>query len=188
MRKITILVAALGTVTVPATAQAPMSPAARLAAQREAMRAFDFLDGTWRGPASSESGKFHTTQTERVGSLLDGTVKVIEGRSYDSSGRTMFNALGIISYDPVRRSYSMHSYAMSYSGDFPVEVRKDGFSWTQPAGPSASVRYTATISNGEWHETGDRIAGTGAPVRIFEMRLKRLGSTDWPAADPVPPK
>ena len=36
-------------------------------------------------------------------------------------------------------------YAMGYAGDYPLTVRPDGFSWSHPAGPGATTRYTATI-------------------------------------------
>jgi hypothetical protein len=60
-----------------------------------------FMDGVWRGPAwvIGPSGERHTiTQTERIGPFLDGSVKVIEGRGYDSEGKVTFDAFGTISY------------------------------------------------------------------------------------------
>ena len=168
-------------------APGPWDPAGRMAAQREAMRALAFLDGHWRGPAEApNSGPL--VQTERVGTMLDGTVRVVEGRGYDPSGRTVFNALGVISYDPVRRTYSMHANASGYGGNFPLEVRPDGFSWSQPAGPGATIRYTATVGDGEWHEVGERIAEGTPPVRMIEMRLRRIGDSNWPGDGSVPPR
>ena len=167
-------------------AAGPWDPASRIAAQREAMRALSFMDGEWRGRAEVDGGRRSVVHTERAGPMLDGSVRVVEGRSYDESGGTPFNALGIISYDPMRRAYSMHSYAMGYAGDFPLEVRPDGYSWTQPMGPGSSIRYTATVRDGEWHEVGERVTEGGAPVRTFEMRLRRIGDSAWPGAGAVP--
>jgi hypothetical protein len=65
------------------------NPATAMAAQREAMAAIAFMDGTWRGTAWTllpTGGKHEITQTERVGSFLDGKVKVIEGRGYEADG------------------------------------------------------------------------------------------------------
>jgi hypothetical protein len=165
----------------------PWDPASRLDAQREAMQALAFLDGTWRGEARTEQRRDPIVHTERSGPLLDGTVRVVEGHSYGAGGETLFNAFGIISYDPARRAYSIHSYAMGYAGDFPLTVRPDGYSWSQPAGPGGPVNYTATVKGDEWHEFGERTVN-GAPVRTFEMRLKRVGTTDWPAAGAVEPR
>jgi hypothetical protein len=165
----------------------PWDPPTRLADQRRAMEALSFLDGTWRGRAEADRGTV-LVQTERAGLLLDGTVRVVEGHGYDAAGGTVFNALGIISYDPVRHAYSIRSYAMGFAGDFPLTVRADGFSWSHPAEPGVTMRYDATIRDGEWHEVGERVANGAPPVRAFEMRLRRIGPSDWPRAGAVPPR
>lgn len=167
----------------PASASAPPSapasnPATRTMAQREAMARLAFLDGQWRGVGRMGSEAF--TQTERVGSLLGGSIKLLEGRAYDGEGNTVFNAFATISYDPVKQAYIMRSHAMSYDGDFPLTVRPDGFSWVQPMGPGASIRYTATIKGDEWLQIGERIAGDAPPVKMFEMKLRRIGDSAWP--------
>jgi hypothetical protein len=179
---------ALGT---PAAAQqpaGPYEPQARLAAQREAMQALAFLDGTWRGTATGEEIPTTVVHTERVGTLLGGTVRLVEGRAYDAEGQSPFNAFAIISYDPVRRAYSMRSYAMGYAADFPLEVRPDGFSWSRPFGPGVTMRYNSTIRDGEWVEIGERVAEGAPPVRTIELRLRRIGGSDWPQAGAVAPR
>jgi hypothetical protein len=173
-----------------AAGQERPDPAALIAAQREAMASLAFMDGVWRGPAWSllPSGEKHAiTQTERIGPFLDGSVKVIEGRGYDADGRVTFNAFGTISYDAGTRAYTMHSHAMGRVGDFVLKPAPDGYVWEIPAGP-ATIRYTAVIRGAAWKEVGDRILPGKDPVRIFEMDLKRVGDTGWPAADPIPPR
>lgn len=169
---------------------AQASDPARIAAQREGMAALAFMDGVWRGPAMTTlpSGDKHAvTQTERIGPFLDGSVKVLEGRGYDADGKATFNALGIISFDPNTRGYSMRSYALGRSGDFTVRRTDDGFVWEIPAGPT-TIRYTATVKDGKWREVGDRIVAGKEPVRFFEMNLVRIGDSDWPGAGAVRPK
>ncbi|HYM48689.1 MAG TPA: DUF1579 domain-containing protein, partial [Burkholderiaceae bacterium] len=61
------------------------------------------------------------------------------------------------------------------------------YTWESPAGP-ATIRYTATIKGDVPHEIGERVATGSEPVRIFEMTLKRVGDTDWPAAGAVTAK
>ncbi len=149
-----------------------------------------YMDGVWRGPAWTilQSGERHDiTQTERIGPFLDGSVKVIEGRGYDTDGKASFNALGIISYLPDKKAYSLHSYALGYAGDFPLTTTPDGYIWEIPAGPT-TIRYTAVIANNTWHEVGDQIIPGRPPVRIFDMSLKRVGDTKWPADGSIPPK
>lgn len=165
-------------------------PAATITAQREAMSSLAFMDGEWRGPAWTilPSGEKHTlTQTERIGPFLDGSVKVIEGKGYEADGKVGFNAFATISYNPSTRAYTMHSYAQGNVGDFSLKPTADGFTWEIPVG-AMTIRYTAVIKDGAWREVGDRIMPGREPVRFFEMNLKRLGDTSWPAGGAVSPK
>ena len=173
-----------------ASGQGRPDPAKLIAAEREAMIPLAFMDGIWRGTAWTvlPSGEKHTiTQTERIGSFLDGSVKVIEGRGYDPDGKVTFNAFGTISYNPATRAYTLHSYAQGNVGDFVLTPSADGYVWDIPAGPM-TIRYTAVVKEGAWREVGDRITPGKEPVRFFEMNLKRAGDTDWPAAGAVSPK
>jgi hypothetical protein len=173
-----------------ATAQGRPDPAVQMTAEREALAPLSFLDGVWRGPATTtvSPGETHAvTQTERVGPFLDGSVRVIEGRGYDADGKIAFNAFAIISYNPATRAYAMRSYAMGSAGDFVFQRKPDGFVWEIPAGPMI-IRYTAVVKDGVWREVGDRIVPDKEPVRFFEMTLKRVGNTDWPGAGAIGPK
>jgi len=189
MRRTAIALAILGlTLASPAAAQARSDPTALQASQREAMTAFERMDGMWRGPAWSitPNGRHDIVQTERIGPFLGGTVRVVEGRGYNSDGNVGFNALGVISFNPATRAYTISSWARGYNGVFPIRPTEDGYIWETPAGPGAIVRYTATIRDGTLREIGERIAGEAPPVRIFEMNLRRIGDSAWPAGDPVP--
>jgi hypothetical protein len=177
-------------VSLVALGQGRPDPAALIAAQREAMLPLAFMDGAWRGPAWAvlPSGEKHTlTQTERVGPFLDGSVKVVEGKGYEADGKVGFNAFATISYNPATRAYTMHSYAQGNSGDFALRPTADGFVWEIPAG-QMTIRYTAVIKDGTWKEVGDQIMPGKEPVRFFEMTLKRIGDTTWPAGGAVSPK
>jgi hypothetical protein len=190
MRKFLIAAAWLALLPGAAAAQGPPDPAATIAAQRDAMAKLAAMDGVWRGTAWSltPTGRHDVTHTERIGPFLEGSVKVIEGRSYLPDGKVGFNAFGIISFNPFTGAYTLHSYAQGMAGDFPLKLEPDGYSWELPAGPGASIRYRATIGGGAWKEVGYRVAGAGEPVQIFEMNLKRVGDTRWPAGDAVPMK
>ena len=186
---IAALLMVMGLSTV-ASAQERASPATLIAAQREAMLRLAFMDGVWRGPAWSilPSGEKHSiTQTERIGPMLDGSLKVIEGKGYDADGKVTFNAFATIAYDVATKVYTMHSNALGRVGDFVLTPIAEGFTWEIPAGP-VTIRYNAVVKDGTWHEVGDRIAPGQDPVRFFDMNLKRVGDTDWPAAGAVSPK
>jgi hypothetical protein len=160
-----------------------------LAAQSRAMAPLSIFDGLWRGPATitlPDGKALQLTQTERVGSMLGGTLKVIEGRGYLPDGSVGFNAFAVISFSPQTGRYGFRSHAQGYTGDFLLEVRPDGFSWSTPAGPGATIRYTATLKDNVWTEIGERLVEGKPAVKMFEMQLKRIGSSDWPAGGAVP--
>jgi hypothetical protein len=166
------------------------NPSQRIAVQRDAMARFAFLDGVWRGPAVTNlpnGSKHEITQTERVGPFLDGSIRVMEGRGYEADGKVSFNALGTVSYDAAKKIYTLHSNAQGHVGDFVLTPTSDGFAWEIPAGPMI-IRYVATVKDGAWREVGDRIMPGKEPVRFFEMNLKRVGDTTWPAGGAVSPK
>ena len=171
------------------TGQDPRADAAKKL-QVEQMKSLKFMDGVWRGSAwmmLPTGERKEITQTERIGSLLGGAVKVVEGRGYDSAGETVFNAMGVIAYDTQKKKLMMRSYAEGRIGDFEIKVRDDGYTWEIPAGP-ATIRYTAKFDADGFIEYGERIVGDNPPVKFFEMDLKRVSDSEWPAAGAVPPK
>ena len=180
MRSRLLLAAALSLTAAPLTAaaQVPVQPAGT-EAQRQAVGALDFLDGEWRGEA---------VVTGPHGSLLGGSVKVIEGRGYAADGSTQFNAMAVVSWNEREGRYGFRSYANGYSGDYRFERTEDGFRWETPAGPNARIQYTAVIRDGTWHEVGDYVAEGQPARRVIEMNLRRVGDSDWPADGPVSPR
>jgi len=172
----------------PVGAQQQPSATELIAAQRAAMARLAWMDGEWRGPAvtQAEGGEHRVTQTERIGGLLDGTVKVIEGRGFNPDGSKGFNAFGVISYDPSTDRFEFRSYAQGRSGTFTITPTGDGYVWEIPAGPT-TIRYTATLADGTWTEVGDRVMPGRPPVRFFEMKLRRVGDSTWPEAGSMTP-
>jgi hypothetical protein len=172
----------------PAAAQTFPDAQARIAAQKQAMDHFRPFHGRWRGKAivHTPAGKRELIQTERVGPFLDGATMLVEGRGYDPAGKVVFNAFGHIVYDPGTKRYAFQTQAMGYSGVAAVTLIPDGYIWESPAGPGAVMRYTTVLKDGVWNEVGERVAGSAPPVRTFEMTLRRIGDSAWPAADPVP--
>lgn len=145
------------------------------------------MDGKWRGSAwiiLPTGERQEMTQTERIGPLLGGAIKLVEGRGYDAAGKTVFNAFAVISYDATLGGFSMRSYAQGRVGDFPMQITNDGYTWEIKSGPM-TIRYTAEIKDGRWFEYGERLAGDRNPTRFFEMSLQRIGDSAWPAEEPV---
>lgn len=158
---------------------------------KAAMGQFAIMNGNWRGTAWSldPTGKRHEiVQTERVGPFLDGVVQVVEGKGFDPDGTVVFNAFAVISHDPVKKTWSLRSWAQGRSGEFPLVPTADGFIWTTPGGPGAIVRYTAVIKGDSWREVGEYLVEGREPRQVFEMNLKRIAPGNWPADGAVPMK
>jgi len=174
-------------VSTAASAQA-MNPAGT-AEQRTAMQALSWMDGEWVGEATilmgPGAGASHP-HTERIGPMLGGSIKVIEGRTPNPDGTAAFNAFAIVSWDDEADRYVMRSYANGQAGDFPLEPTADGFRWSTPA-QGGEMRYVTTFKDGEWVEVGDFVMPGRDPMRVIELRLRRRGDSDWPAGDPILP-
>jgi hypothetical protein len=158
-------------------------------AQRAAMRTLSWMDGEWVGQATVSMGPGRTEthpHTERIGPMLGGSIKVIEGRSVNADGSAGFNAFAVVSWDGDTGRYMMRSYANGHAGDFPLEATAEGFRWST-TNRGGEMRYVTTFRDGEWVEVGDFIMPGREPMRVIELRLRRRGDTGWPAANPVTP-
>lgn len=171
----------------PAAVSAQSIQPAGTAEQRAAMEALSWMDGEWVGETTIMTGPGQTRthpHTERIGPMLGGSIKVIEGRS--PGDNPSFNAFAVVSWDDAADRYMMRSYANGHAGDFPLEANADGFSWTAPA-QGGEIRYVTTFRDGEWIETGEFVGQGRPPMKVVELRLRRRGDTRWPAGDPVAP-
>ena len=176
------------TISTGAVAQTPPSPVALAGGSHaEHMRSLDVVNGVWAGEAvSRERGvEVRLWQTERIGPMLNGDLRVIEGRGYATDGAVVFNALGVVSWNAQTQRHELRSYAAGRAGVFPFTVTGNGYIWEIPAGPM-TIRYTATVEGDRFREVGERIVAGQPPAAFFEMNLRRLGDTDWPAGGAVP--
>lgn len=150
----------------------------------------EFMFGEWVGKASGvapDRTPYSITQTERVGPMLDGDIVVIEGRGYSAKGETAFNAFAVVSKSGPDGAWEMRSYTGGRAGTFPFELTPSGYVWSTPAGPNAIVQYTATFDGESWSQIGEYIVEEAEPIQVFQMSLRRVGDSDWPAANPVAP-
>ena len=189
MKSIRMIGALSLALAIPGAALAQAPEAKVIEGQRAAMARFSRMDGEWRGPAvtMTPAGERRVMQTERIGSFLDGTLKVIEGKGFNADGKVGFHAFGVISWNPAANRYDFHSYAQGRAGTFEITPTTDGYVWEIPMGP-ATVRYTATINGGKYREIGERIVAGAAPQKFFEMNLVRIGDTKWPEEGALRPR
>lgn len=185
-----LLAAATVGVAFPTAAQQHIPHPTGTLEQRAAIDRLDSLDGEWAGPAWSLTpggGRVDMIQTERVGDLAGGSLKVVEGRGYTADGATAFNAFAVITFDQNTGKYQFSTFVDGVHYDFPLQVTEDGFVWERPAGPGGVVRFTSVVKDGKWHEIGEYIAEGRPPVKMIELNLTRVGDGAWPAAGAVDP-
>jgi hypothetical protein len=145
--------------------------------QRQAMKKLEFLAGKWSGDATVQRGPgqpIKVRQSESVEYKLDGLALLVEGAGRDpASGKVVFTALAVISYDDAAGVYRFRAYNEGRYLDTELKVGDSSFEWTRQAGP-ASVKYTMRLdSEGSWVETGDVTVGSAPPRRVVDMHLKR---------------
>jgi hypothetical protein len=166
-------------------ATATREPSKRVQAQQEAMKALAFLDGEWRGAAKTvrKTGTVSMTQTVRAGPMLDGTVRMLEVRSYEADGRLSFDALRVISFNPERKTYEMRSYQNGSVRDYEMSANGTSLSWQIESGGRVSTRYEISVKNGVWTETAKRMStAKGAePETYLSISVKRQRTSAWPA-------
>lgn len=172
----------LGLLTVTVLAAAPVALMAQQTdaamvkqTERQAMRKLSFLVGRWSGPVTVYRGAgqpLQLTQSENVQYKLSGLVMLIEGRSTDAEGRTMFRALAVISYDPASRSYRFRAYHGGQYLDTPLKVDGEGFGWGFTEGRAHIVNSMHLTKAGEWSEATQVTVGSHPAFRSMTMELR----------------
>jgi hypothetical protein len=191
VKTLSTLVALVAPLVTLAASPLPLPPVRPTPSLTTPMAKLSFMRGIWAGHASGstrEGVHYSVRQTERMGTMLGGDVVVIEGRGYNADNSTGFNAFAVVSWNPYTDKYEMRSYAQGFAGTFELKLTPGGYTWEIPSGPHAIVRFTATVTKDTWHEMGEYVAEGAAPVKNFEMTLKRTGDTDWPLGTPVAPE
>lgn len=174
MTKTMIAVTAAGLSLIAAEVAQAQQPSERPA------EALGFLIGEWEGTgwAAGPGGQRSDFRVhEVISSRAGGHGVTMEGTGWaDVNGeeRVVHDAIGLMwaGYDGV---YHIRSVVMQgYSVETTVEVGDNSFQWGFDAGPMGEVRYTTTVEDGVWHETGERRADASADWVVFlEMRLQR---------------
>lgn len=175
--------AALVSTPTAAAAEPPAAAAAvyrgpDLAAQREAMNRLAPMVGRWRGEGQIVSPRPMTVwQTERVEFDLDGLVLVVHGTGFQDqseTGKPVFRAMAVMSYDDRRALYEVRSYNDGRTVTAEGRFLDDGrFEWSMSP-PGVMIRYRIDLSDGRWRETGEMSRDAGATwTRTVTLDLSR---------------
>ncbi len=144
-----VLTLGLALLTRTAAGAEPPDTAALWAAQRQAMQGLSAMDGVWRGTARiplAGGGVKELVQTERVGPMLGGTIKVVEGRGYAPDGALDFHAFGVVSFSPRTGAFTFQAHAQGQAGSSSSSRDPTASSGgcAPAASPSATRRSSAT--------------------------------------------
>jgi hypothetical protein len=145
-------------------------------AQKTAMEKFKFLVGTWTGDATISPGEgpqLTIRQTEEVMYKLDGVVLLIEGTGRDDSGKVVFNALAIVSYDPNSGTYRIRAWNAGNFVETEIKTSGKGFDWGFDRGPVSMTNHMTVDEQGRWSETSEVVLKDGRKVHGVRMLLSR---------------
>lgn len=158
----------------------------RLNEQKSALKKLDFLTGTWRGngwvmTGANKRDAFTIEETAQF--KLDGLIWQVEGlgKAKDAATneeKTVHNALGLISYDPVQKIYQWKTYTFQgYGIETTAEIGDKRFVWKmQNPQVGGTVRFTITLTEtGNWLEIGEMTPDEGKTwFKFFEMQLQKI--------------
>jgi hypothetical protein len=161
----------------PATAQAP-DPAAH----RVGMDSLAFMIGEWHGEGWMVQGpgkRELVTLRETVTRKLGGVVFEVEGigtvpGTGAAGGRTVHHALGVISYEPTTRAYTLRAYlATGQYADFSLTPIAGGVRWEREV-PGGRIRNTARFDADTWYEVGEFSRDGASWTQVMDMNLRRV--------------
>jgi hypothetical protein len=145
-------------------------------AQLTAMKKLSRMAGTWTGGGTMQMGpneRRESTVTETIQPKLDGLLLVIDGVGKNATGDVVHRAFGVISYDGSKNEYKFAAYTKEgYYVLADTKVDGNQFIWSFDTG-GASIRYTATVTDDEWVEVGERSTDKQVWQKFFEMKLKK---------------
>lgn len=142
-----------------------------------AMKRLTFLTGRWEGAATVIRGpgqSLELVQTERIELRNNDTILVIEGTGRDkSTGKIVFEAVAIVSWDDEKREYTIRAYSEGRKVDSIFESDGAGFAWGVDTGP-VKIRHVMRLSGeGDWIENTTAKLVDGREVPSVRMRLKK---------------
>jgi hypothetical protein len=114
------------------------------------------------------------TQTEDVQYKLDGLVLLIEGTGRNKSdGKTVFRALGTVSFDEERGAYKFRAYNDGRYLETDLDLAEDGkgFTWGFEMGQIKTHYVMRLNQKGEWTEVGEVTIGGQPPRKFVELRV-----------------
>jgi hypothetical protein len=170
-----LLVATVLVITLNSFSQSNMNPDSLTI---NAMDKLSFLTGDWTGEGWIQMGreKHHFSQSETVTQKVNNTVIVIDGQGIDSETKKIIHqAFAVISFDKVQNKYLMRAFRADGNYiDAVAKVDENGsFVWGFTHPQAGKMRYTISINDGNWVETGEMSRDGNNWFQFFEMTLSK---------------
>lgn len=148
---------------------------------KQEMQKLAYMAGKWKGEASmNQPGGtvVKVSQEEDIHYKLDGTILLVEGTGRDAEGKVVFNALGIVSYNPDTNTFGMKSHVLDgkqTEAYFKV-LKENNFEWGFSIANNARIRYNIVLNPQEksWVEKGEYSPDGNTWYPFMEMNLKKL--------------
>jgi len=169
----------LGTMLQQTFAQAPNHSATI----KQEIQKLAYLAGQWKGEATMRRGNtppIKVLQEENIQFKLDGTVLVIEGTGYspENPNQLVFNALGIISFNPYTKQFGMKSHTMegNQTDAYFKIIAENHFEWGFETPQKAKIKYDIVLDPNAktWVEKGEYSADGTTWYPFIELKLNKL--------------
>ncbi len=148
---------------------------------KQEMQKLAYMAGKWKGEASMRQPNgtlVKVGQEEDIQFKLDGTILMVEGTGRNEEGKVVFNAIGIISYNPDTNSFGMKSHLLDgkqTDAYFKIQT-ENNFEWGFTVANNARIRYNIVLNPQEksWIEKGDYSPDGNTWYPFMEMNLTKL--------------
>jgi hypothetical protein len=150
-----------------------------LNAQRAAIRKLGFLVGKWNGEARLLHGPDEWVdlhQSEEARYRLDGLILLIEGVGRTKSdGRSVLQALGVISFDDETATYHMRAFNAGRFLESEVKLldQDRAMSWGFALGQVTTRSVLRINERGEWTELAEIKIGSEPFKTLLELTVRR---------------
>jgi hypothetical protein len=149
-------------------------------AHLEAMDKVNFIAGNWAGSGWIQMGpeKHEFNQSEKVTIKVNGTIVQIDGLGIDAKDNktVIHNAFAIITYSPETRQFGMQAFR----GDgarvdaYLKPIAENSFEWGFKHPMAGNMRYTISVKNDVWTETGEMSQDGKQWFPFFGMTLQKV--------------
>ncbi|MCP4457396.1 MAG: hypothetical protein GY816_05125 [Cytophagales bacterium] len=126
---------------------------------KEKIKELSFMLGEWSGGGwmiNPDRTRSEFTQEEKIEMDLNGAILIIHGNGWDMEGKSIHNALGIISYDIKEDKYFMQ--AMLENGQQTKAelelISENKIEWWFEVN-NGSIKYQLTFEGDAWTEKGE---------------------------------